>query len=194
MNYRKIFVTGILACFILFSVVIFNHFSVFANSTEDLCSKIRSVRLLAQAERLNEQTLIFLERKYCFFSSPRVTPRVSRKEGEIRIFGAKGSEYLGCWNCDQNDSDSVFNPKSFFRDLKNRNSIYGDVFSDYAACNTFGKNPPILEFTLSSGSRPATRYLGHLSLNAFQNHSICNTTSQYYWSQGCQDLRNYCSF
>jgi hypothetical protein len=173
--------------------VVFAQIPAWANSVEDICDKIRDVRYLAQAEGLNQRTLALLERKYCSFYQPRVTPRVSRTQGEIRIFGAKGSEYLGCWNCPPSSSDSVFNTSSFFRDLKNFSSIYGDKFSDYAACNAFANNPPTLQFTVTSGNAPPSRYVGRLSLNAFQNDSICNSASQYYWSVGCQDLRKYCS-
>ncbi|HLO86620.1 MAG TPA: hypothetical protein VK203_16695, partial [Nostocaceae cyanobacterium] len=172
--------------------VCFTSTPAFADSIEDICDKIRDIRYLAQAEGLNQRTLALLERKYCSYYNRGVTPRNSRSEGEIRIFGAKGSEYLGCWNCSANSSDSIFNTQSFFRDLKNFNNVYGDKFSDYAACSAFANNPPILQFTLTSGNAPPSRYLGRLSLNAFQKDSICNSGSEYYWSEGCQDLRKYC--
>ena len=86
---------------------------------------------------------------------------------KIMIFGGEGHKvYLGCLNCSEYASDSVFNEISDYgsefssESILNSFSDYGSEFSDYSACNDYASDPPVI--VDESGN-----FYGRLTINDF---------------------------
>jgi hypothetical protein len=70
---------------------------------------------------------------------------------KLMIFGGLDHKtYLGCLNCNEYASDSIFNsygnsgsPYSS-QSIWNHFSEYGSPYSTYSACNPFGSDPPVI--------------------------------------------------
>lgn len=86
---------------------------------------------------------------------------------KLMIFGGEEHKtYLGCLNCSQYATDSVFNaygqhgsPYSS-ESIWNHYSEYGSAYSQYGACNPYATDPPVIVDS-------AGRYYGRLTLNTY---------------------------
>ena len=97
---------------------------------------------------------------------------------KLMIFGGTDHQtYLGCLNCSQYASDSVFNQYSEHgsryssESVWNHYSEFGSAYSSYGACNSYATDPPVI--VDSSG-----RYYGRLTLNTY--HPQFGAGSNYY--------------
>ncbi|MFC1751084.1 PKD domain-containing protein [Pseudomonadota bacterium] len=102
-----------------------------------------------------------------------------------------GNTYLGCWSCNEFNSDSIHNSFSQYGSefgvysIRNNFSLYGSSFSSTSACNAFAASPPVIVDN--------NFYYGTISVNTFNGDSICNQFSSFYSSVDCAILQNYCS-
>ena len=86
---------------------------------------------------------------------------------KLMIFGGDDHKvYLGCLNCSQYVTDSIFNqfgtsgsPYSS-ESIWNHFSQYGSAYSSYGACNPYASDPPVI---VDSGGR----FYGRLTLNEY---------------------------
>ncbi|ATA90849.1 hypothetical protein CGC56_00860 [Capnocytophaga canimorsus] len=69
----------------------------------------------------------------------------------LHIYGGKDHDvYLGCLNCDNYNSDSVWNEYGKYGNSYNSNSIwneygnYGGGYSDTSPWNRYANNPPVI--------------------------------------------------
>jgi hypothetical protein len=92
----------------------------------------------------------------------------------IRVFGGRDySVYLGCFNCDEFHTESIWNRfgshgSPFSQtSINNQFSQYGSPFSSFSACNEFATQPPVL-----ADSRT---FYGELTLNSFRARAIRDT-------------------
>ena len=98
-------------------------------------------------------------------SPPVEQPRIGGAN-RIELWGGRNySQFLGCMNCGQFDSESVSNRFGDYgsrfssTSIWNRFSDYGSRLSSDSACNEFASNPPVM-------INPATRtFMGELTLN-----------------------------
>jgi len=72
-------------------------------------------------------------------------------EGKIMLFGGQGHRaYLGCLNCSQYASDSLFNSYGNFGNRYSQTSIFnhysefGSPYSSFSACNRYAIDPPVI--------------------------------------------------
>jgi hypothetical protein len=70
---------------------------------------------------------------------------------KLMLFGGPGNRtYLGCLNCNEYATDSVFNSfgshgSSYASDsIFNAFRQFGSKFSSYSPCNAFASNPPVI--------------------------------------------------
>ena len=107
---------------------------------------------------------------------PEIAPPPSAPGPDrIKLFGGNDySVYLGCWNCNEFDSESIFNRFGNYgsafssTSINNQFSQYGSPFASTSACNQFASNPPILVDSRS--------FYGELTLNTIRPRAINNTT------------------
>ena len=71
--------------------------------------------------------------------------------GRILVLGGEDNRvYLGCFSCQEFESDSVFNQLGRFgsslslTSVANRISQFGSRLSPYSACNEMASHPPVL--------------------------------------------------
>jgi len=107
----------------------------------------------------------------------------------ILIFGGLNhKEFLGCLNCSEMDSDSVWND---FSQYGWRNGFatwnpfgpYKNPFGGESACNEFATDSPVL---VDKGGR----YYGRLSVNEMLPDGICGAQGS---PQVCRALKVMCS-
>lgn len=86
---------------------------------------------------------------------------------KLMIFGGRGHDvYLGCINCSEYASDSVFNQYGTYGSKYSGNSIlnsysdYGSKYSNYGACNPYANDPPVIV-------DGAGEFYGRLTLNRY---------------------------
>jgi hypothetical protein len=86
---------------------------------------------------------------------------------KLMIFGGLDHKtYLGCLNCSEYASDSVFNTygqngsRYSSESIWNHYSDYGSAYSSEGACNPYASDPPVI--VDSNG-----KYYGRLTLNAY---------------------------
>jgi hypothetical protein len=94
------------------------------------------------------------------------------------IFGGDGHKiYLGCLNCSQYASDSVFNEYGDHGSQYSSESIwnhfgdYGSTYSSYGACNLYASDPPVIV-------DGAGKYYGRLTMNTY--HAEYGAGASYY--------------
>ena len=99
---------------------------------------------------------------------PAIPPPSVPTPARYELWGGRNyTVYLGCFSCNEFDSESVFNPFGTYggryspTSVANRFSDYGSPFAPDSACNPFATNPPIL---LNTASRTYTE----LTLNQFR--------------------------
>ena len=97
---------------------------------------------------------------------------------KLMIFGGPDHHtYLGCLNCSQYASDSIFNQygehgsRYSSESIWNHYSDFGSAYSSNGACNPYATDPPVI--VDSSG-----KYYGRLTLNAY--HPEIGAGSSYY--------------
>lgn len=88
---------------------------------------------------------------------------------KLMLFGGRGHDtYLGCLNCGEYDSESVFNEYSQFgsayssTSIRNAYSEFGSRYSQYSACNPYASDPPVV--VDGDGN-----YYGRLTLNRYRS-------------------------
>jgi hypothetical protein len=96
---------------------------------------------------------------------------------KLMIFGGDGHKtYLGCLNCSEYATDSVFNQygqhgsRYSSESVFNPYSDFGSAYSSYGACNPYATDPPVI--VDSSGN-----YYGRLTLNRY--HTEIGIGQQY---------------
>ena len=97
---------------------------------------------------------------------------------KLMVFGGVDHRaYLGCLNCSQYASDSVFNEYGHYgsryssESIWNHYSEYGSAYSSYGACNAYATDPPVI---VDSGGR----FYGRLTLNTY--HAQLGVGAKYY--------------
>ena len=95
---------------------------------------------------------------------PAPSPYNSQK---LMLFGGPGHKtYLGCLNCNQYDTDSVFNQYGNHGSRYATDSIfnpygdYGSRYSNYSACSSYAMDPPVI---VDEGGN----FYGRLTLNQY---------------------------
>jgi hypothetical protein len=103
------------------------------------------------------------------------SPQYSAK---LMIFGGIDHKtYLGCLNCNEYASDSVFNSYGSngsvysSQSIWNQFSEFGSAYSTYSACNPYASDPPVI--VDQNGA-----YYGRLTLNEF--HPQRGAGAKYY--------------
>lgn len=90
--------------------------------------------------------------------------------------GANANIYLGCWSCNQFDSESVFNQFGRYGSRFSQTSVwnhfseYGSQFSSTSACNSLATNPPRI---LNTGTRTYTELTVN-TIRPFRDTSVFN--------------------
>lgn len=69
----------------------------------------------------------------------------------LHLYGGKNNDvYLGCLNCNNYDSDSIWNEYGTYGSSYNTNSIwneygtYGNEYNSYSPWNSYGSDPPVV--------------------------------------------------
>jgi hypothetical protein len=123
-----------------------------------------------------------------------INPPSTITDSNVHLFSTDSTNniiYLGCWTCNQFDSNSIHNSFSNYGNsfsslsIRNAFSTYGNPFSPKSACNTLGNDAPNLFDGIGE-------YYGRISTNQFSTDSICNTGSSFYSSVDCATLNTYC--
>lgn len=104
------------------------------------------------------------------------TAGVFAQTPKLMIFGdIDHRAYLGCLNCSQYESDSVYNQygnygSSYSADsIFNQYSEYGSPYSNESACNPYANDPPVI--VDQDG-----QFYGRLTLNAYHPQASNNET------------------
>lgn len=107
---------------------------------------------------------------------------------KLMVFGGQDHRtYLGCLNCSEYATDSVFNRYGTYGSSYSASSIwnhyneFGSAYSSFGACNKYASDPPVI--VDSSGN-----YYGRLTLN--QYHAQIGAGRSYYdWLENtvCKD-------
>lgn len=102
------------------------------------------------------------------------TADVLAQAPKLMIFGGMGHRtYLGCLNCSQYASDSVYNEYGHYGSpysadsVFNQYSEYGSPYSDESACDLYANDPPVI--VDQDG-----RFYGRLTLNAYHPQASNN--------------------
>lgn len=97
---------------------------------------------------------------------------------KVMIFGGLDHKtFLGCLNCSQYATDSIFNEygqhgsRYSSESIWNHYSEYGSAYSSYGACNAYGTDPPVIVDNTG-------RYFGRLTLNTY--HVQFGAGANYY--------------
>jgi hypothetical protein len=100
-----------------------------------------------------------------------VVPPRAPAPSRITLVGGNNYEvYLGCWNCNEFDPESIFNQfgqhgsRFSSTSINNQFSQYGSQFSSISACNQFATRPPILV--------DSQRVYGELTVNTVRPYAI----------------------
>jgi hypothetical protein len=108
------------------------------------------------------------------FPTPPPPPRAPSAD-LIRVFGGPNYDvYLGCFNCNEFHSESIWNRFGSYGNpfsptsINNQFSQYGNPFSPYSACNEFGSQPPVVV--------DRRTFYGELTLNSFRPRAIRDGT------------------
>lgn len=102
----------------------------------------------------------------------------STQAEKLMLFGGIDHKtYLGCLNCSEYTSDSVFNQfgqhgsRYSSESIWNHFNDYGSAYSTYGACNAYASDPPVI--VGNSG-----KYYGRLTRNKF--HAELGAGANYY--------------
>jgi len=102
------------------------------------------------------------------------TAGVLAQTPKLMIFGGMGHRtYLGCLNCSQYASDSIYNEYGHYGSPYSADSVfnqygeYGSPSSDESACDPYANDPPVI--VDQDG-----RFYGRLTLNAYHPQASNN--------------------
>jgi hypothetical protein len=102
-----------------------------------------------------------------------VTPSVSA--GRLMLFGGENhTTFLGCVNCNQYDSTSIYNGYGSYGSAYSPTSIanhyaeFGSKYSAYGACNPYASDPPVI--VDDNG-----QFYGRLTVNQYHAQRTHNT-------------------
>ena len=102
-------------------------------------------------------------------STPNTTPAT-----KLMLFGGYNHKtYLGCWNCSENATDSIFNEYGTYgseysgTSIYNSYSQYGSAYSNYSACNLYATDPPVI---VDHGGN----FYGRLTINRYNSQAFSN--------------------
>jgi len=114
-------------------------------------------------------------------------PSSSLSSTKLMIFSGDGSKiYLGCLNCPDSSSDSVFNSYGTYGSKYSSVSIhnpygkYGSPYSPFSVCNPYASYPPVVV----NGNG---RYYGYLTLNVYKSGAITNNKIIAWLQSICAD-------
>jgi hypothetical protein len=100
------------------------------------------------------------------------------RQQKLMLFGGEGHKvYLGCLNCSQYSTDSVFNQYGTFGSRYSNTSVwnhysdYGSAYSSWGACNPYATDPPVI-VDLDGN------FYGRLTLNEY--HAQIGTGRNYH--------------
>lgn len=138
----------------------------------------------------------------CFFvtsCSPKVMKAIStglaaaannnriHKSIKLMIFGGSNHNvYLGCLNCSEYATDSVFNTYGSYGNSYNSQSIYnsygiyGSKFSSSSPCNSLAIDPPVV--VDQDGN-----FYGYLTVNAYNSKRISDPNIKIWLNNVCND-------
>jgi hypothetical protein len=108
---------------------------------------------------------------------------------ELLLFGGSGNkEFLGCLNCSEYSSNSVWNNYSTYGwgnsyGIWNPYGNFGGKYSSYSACNEYSSNGPVIV------DREG-KFYGTLSINEYVSGSVCGVLGN---AQICRALKAMCS-
>lgn len=123
------------------------------------------------------------------FAAMEAHTQASAQTPQILIFGGSGHrDFLGCLNCGETDSSSVWNDISKYgwqNDIGVWNDIspYGNSFGPQSACNDIANDPPVLV------DRQGNFY-GRLSINELVTGSVCGLQGN---EQICRAVKVMCA-
>jgi hypothetical protein len=110
-----------------------------------------------------------LGEEYPSATALELTPRTHRR---FQVWGGPDYEvFLGCFDCSEYDSESIWNPYGRYgseyssTSINNPYSRYGSRYSPYSACNEYATQPPILWDSVLD------RY-AELTLNQYRPYAI----------------------
>lgn len=109
----------------------------------------------------------------------------SGTSGKLMLFGGPGHRtYLGCLNCSEFATDSVFNEYGRHGSPYQSDSIFntisqfGSAISSYSACNPIASDPPVI--VDANG-----RFYGRLTINEYNTQRTTNPTFRALASVAC---------
>jgi hypothetical protein len=107
--------------------------------------------------------------------------------GKLMLFGGPGhSTYLGCLNCSEFASDSLFNEVGRHgspyqsESIFNKFGQFGSAYSSYSACNPYASDPPVI--VDANG-----RFYGRLTVNDYNTQRTRNSAWQTLVALACSD-------
>ena len=107
----------------------------------------------------------------------------SPSSGKLMIFGGENHDvYLGCLNCSEYATDSVFNEYGSYGSAYSATSIYktygqyGSAYSSLSPCNPYAANPPVV--VEDNGT-----FYGYLTVNEYKSGVIPDATIRA-WLKG----------
>ncbi len=101
---------------------------------------------------------------------------------KLMLFGGQGHKtYLGCINCSDYASDSVFNKYGKFgsaygESIFNKFGDFGSMYSMYSACNPYASDPPVIV-------DDAGNFYGRLTVNNY-NGQVTRDETLRAWLAG----------
>lgn len=117
------------------------------------------------------------------FAHGMATAEGSAGNAKLMIFGGENHDvYLGCLNCSEYATDSVFNKYGSYGSEYSGTSIYnsygqyGSAYSSTSPCNPYASNPPIV--VDQNGN-----FYGYLTLNQYLSGAITDARIRA-WLQG----------
>lgn len=114
---------------------------------------------------------------------------ITAHAAELLLLGGNDHRaFLGCLNCNEYSSSSVWNSSSEYGwangfGVWNSFGAYKSEFSSELACNEFASDPPVIV------DRQGNFY-GRLSINEFVNASVCGVSGA---SNICKAVKSMCA-
>lgn len=107
---------------------------------------------------------------------PAAVPAPAIVSGKLMVFGGTGHDvYLGCLNCPEYASDSIFNTYGQFGSPYSTTSIlnqygrFGSAYSSESACNPYATDPPVIV-------DGAGHFHGYLTANEYKPGAVSDPT------------------
>lgn len=104
---------------------------------------------------------------------------------KLMIFGGSGHKtYLGCLNCGEYASDSVFNTYGTFgssysqTSIHNRYGEFGSAYSQHSVCNPHATDPPVIVNGVGN-------FFGRLTLNTYHSQATSDEKTLGWLAAAC---------